>query len=188
MGQLWLAHRVIGEHARLAEDRMAVQSCRACGLALRAGAKFCDGCGASVGSAPEQAEYKQVTVLFADVVGSMQLASALGPEGLREVVAEVFTRSSAAVQRYGGTVDKFTGDGIMAVFGAPTALEDHALRACLAALDSSSWQNSTPKPPPPVSIRSRPARLGTFTALSSSRATCPTGGATARRCSWPPYR
>ena len=114
---------------------MAVQSCRACGLALRAGAKFCDGCGASVGSAPEQAEYKQVTVLFADVVGSMQLAAALGPEGLREVVAEVFDRSSAAVQRYGGMVDKFTGDGIMAVFGAPTALEDHAFRACLAALD-----------------------------------------------------
>ena len=114
---------------------MAVRSCRACGLGLRAGAKFCDGCGASVSSPPEQAEYKQVTVLFADVVGSMQLAAALGPEGLREVVAEVFKHSSVAVECYGGTVDKFTGDGIMAVFGAPIALEDHALRACLAALD-----------------------------------------------------
>jgi adenylate cyclase len=76
-----------------------------------------------------------VTVLFADIVGSMQLAAALGPEALREVVAQVFNRSAVAVERYGGTVDKFTGDGIMAVFGAPTALEDHALRACLAALD-----------------------------------------------------
>ena len=60
---------------------MAVRSCRACGLGLRGGARFCDGCGAEVGSAPEQAEYKQVTVLFADLVGSMQLAAALGPEG-----------------------------------------------------------------------------------------------------------
>ena len=114
---------------------MAVRSCRACGLGLRDGARFCDGCGASANSAPEQAEYKQVTVLFADVVGSMRLAAALGPEALREVVAQVFDRSAVAVERYGGTVDKFTGDGIMAVFGAPTALEDHALRACLAALD-----------------------------------------------------
>jgi adenylate cyclase len=114
---------------------MAVRSCRACGLGLRGGAKFCDGCGEPVSSRPEQAEYKQVTVLFADVVGSMQLAAALGPEALRDVVAQVFSRSAVAVERYGGTVDKFTGDGIMAVFGAPTALEDHGLRACLAALD-----------------------------------------------------
>jgi class 3 adenylate cyclase len=114
---------------------MAVRSCRACGLELRGGARFCDGCGASVISRPGQAEYKQVTVLFADVVGSMQLAATLGPEALRQVVAQVFDRSAVAVTRYGGTVDKFTGDGIMAVFGAPAALEDHALRGCLAAVD-----------------------------------------------------
>jgi adenylate cyclase len=76
-----------------------------------------------------------VTVLFADVVHSMDIAASVSAERLREIMAELFNRSSAVVQRYGGTVDKFTGDGIMAVFGAPVALEDHALRACLAALD-----------------------------------------------------
>jgi class 3 adenylate cyclase len=73
-------------------------------------------------------------VLFADVVHSMDIASAVGAERLREIMAELIDRASAVVQRYGGTVDKFTGDGIMAVFGAPVALEDHAIRACLAAL------------------------------------------------------
>lgn len=76
-----------------------------------------------------------MTVLFADVVHSMDIAATVGAERLRELMGELFNRSSAIVQRYGGTVDKFTGDGIMAVFGAPIALEDHALRACRAALD-----------------------------------------------------
>ncbi|BBZ48171.1 cyclase [Mycobacterium parmense] len=80
------------------------------------------------------AEYKQVTVLFADVVRSMDIAAAVGAERLREIMAGLVDRASAVVHRYGGTVDKFTGDGIMAVFGAPAALEDHAVRACLAAL------------------------------------------------------
>ena len=76
-----------------------------------------------------------MTVLFADVVQSMDIAAALGAERLREIMAELVTRCAAVVQHYGGTVDKFTGDGIMAVLGAPMALEDHAFRACLAALD-----------------------------------------------------
>jgi adenylate cyclase len=76
-----------------------------------------------------------VTVLFADVVRSMDIAAALGPERLREVMTELVDRSATVVQRYGGTVDKFTGDGFMALFGAPITLEDHAFRACLAALD-----------------------------------------------------
>lgn len=86
-------------------------------------------------AADNKAEYKQVTVLFADVVHSMDIAATVGPERLREIMGDVFRRSSVIVQRYGGTVDKFTGDGIMAVFGAPVALEDHAIRACRAALD-----------------------------------------------------
>ncbi|OBA63828.1 hypothetical protein A5647_04100 [Mycobacterium sp. 1100029.7] len=76
-----------------------------------------------------------MTVLFADVVRSMDIAAALGPERLREVMTELVNRSATVVQRYGGTVDKFTGDGIMALFGAPITLEDHAFRACLAALN-----------------------------------------------------
>jgi class 3 adenylate cyclase len=75
-----------------------------------------------------------VTVLFADVVHSMDIAAAVGAERLREIMTALVSRAAAVVQRFGGTVDKFTGDGIMAVFGAPLALEDHAVRACLAAL------------------------------------------------------
>ncbi len=82
----------------------------------------------------QSAEFKQVTVLFADVVNSMDIAAALGAERFREVMTELVNGSAAVVQHYGGMVDKFTGDGIMAVFGAPAALEDHALRACLVAL------------------------------------------------------
>ena len=75
-----------------------------------------------------------MSVLFADVVRSMDLAAAVGAERLREIMADVADRCASVVRRYGGTVDKFTGDGIMALFGAPVALEDHAVRACLAAL------------------------------------------------------
>src|SRR5246127_4310941 len=112
----------------------AVAACRTCGTEPLEHARFCHGCGSPVEDAGIRAEYKQVTVLFADVVRSMDLASAVGAERLREIMAELVNRCTAVVQRYGGTVDKFTGDGIMAVFGAPVALEDHAFRACLAAL------------------------------------------------------
>lgn len=111
-----------------------VATCSTCGTEQRERARFCDSCGSQVAAAEESAEFKQVTVLFADVVHSMDIAAALGPERLRDIMAEFFDVSAKAVERYGGTVDKFTGDGIMAIFGAPIALEDHAVRGCLAAL------------------------------------------------------
>ena len=84
--------------------------------------------------AGRSAEYKQVTVLFADVVRSMDIAAAVGAERLREIMAGLVGRAATVVRRYGGTMEKFTGDGVMAIFGAPAALEDHAIRGCLAAL------------------------------------------------------
>jgi adenylate cyclase len=108
--------------------------CGSCGAQSNATAKFCSECGTALVPATRSAEYKQVTVLLADVVHSMDIASAVGAERLREIMADLADRCAAMVQRFGGTVDKFTGDGIMAVFGAPMALEDHAVRACLAAL------------------------------------------------------
>ncbi|HEV7401012.1 MAG TPA: adenylate/guanylate cyclase domain-containing protein [Solirubrobacterales bacterium] len=82
----------------------------------------------------DDGERKQVTVLFADVSGSMDLAEGQDPEEWRKIMQRFFAILTAAVDRFEGTVDKFTGDGIMAVFGAPVAHEDHARRACYAAL------------------------------------------------------
>jgi class 3 adenylate cyclase len=108
--------------------------CGSCGTELPPNSKFCNECGVPVATATTPAEYKQVTVLFADVVHSMHIAAAVGAERLREIVSDLLDRSTAVVTRYGGTLSQFTGDGIMAVFGAPITLEDHAVRACLAAL------------------------------------------------------
>ncbi|OBH76977.1 cyclase [Mycobacterium scrofulaceum] len=112
----------------------AVAACQACGTEFLENARFCHECGSPVAQPTAHAEYKQVSVLFADVVHSMDIAAAVGAERLREIMAELFDRCTDVVHRYGGTVDKFTGDGIMAVFGAPVAMEDHAVRACLTAL------------------------------------------------------
>jgi class 3 adenylate cyclase len=111
----------------------AAVKCRSCGSEPRPDARFCDACGSPIAES-QHAEYKQVTVLFADVVHSMDIAAAVGAERLREIMTDLVNRAAVVVQRYGGTVGSFTGDGIMAEFGAPTALEDHAFRACLAAL------------------------------------------------------
>jgi class 3 adenylate cyclase len=111
----------------------AGSACRSCGAGLLASAKFCSECGTAVAEASKPAEYKQVTVLFADVVRSMDIAAILDVERLREIITELVERSAAMARRYGGTVE-YNGDGVMALFGAPVALEDHAFRACLAAL------------------------------------------------------
>ena len=82
----------------------------------------------------DDGERKQVTVLFADVSGSMDLAEGQDPEEWRKIMQRFFAILARSVERFEGTVDKFTGDGIMAIFGAPIAHEDHARRACYAAL------------------------------------------------------
>jgi class 3 adenylate cyclase len=110
------------------------QFCGSCGAQSTPTAKFCGECGARLTQVTQSAEYKQVTVLFADVVHSMDIAAAVGAERLREIMTDLVNRAAVVVQRYGGTVGSFTGDGVMAVFGAPVSLEDHAVRACLAAL------------------------------------------------------
>ena len=139
-------------------------TCPSCGAENPAGSKFCDACGHALaetgtpqpappaGAEPRpetpahlaskirasrhalEGERKQVTVLFADVMGSMELAERTDPESWRGMMDRFFAILSDGVHRFEGTVDKFTGDGIMALFGAPIAHEDHAQRACYAAL------------------------------------------------------
>ena len=81
-----------------------------------------------------EGERKQVTVLFADLKGSMELLADRDPEEARQLLDPVLERMMEAVHRYEGTVNQVMGDGIMALFGAPLAHEDHAVRACYAAL------------------------------------------------------
>jgi len=138
-------------------------ACSACGFSNEPGEKFCGGCGAPLGapartatssrfSSPEsytpkhlaeriltskaalEGERKQVTVLFADLKGSMELLADRDPEDARKILDPVLEHMMEAVHRYEGTVNQVMGDGIMALFGAPLAHEDHAVRACYAAL------------------------------------------------------
>ena len=129
------ADRAVSPGRGIREDAVtaAPAVCRSCGAAPHEGARFCDACGSPLVASVDTAEYKQVTVLFADVVHSMDIAAALDMERLREVMTELVERLAAVVRRYGGTAE-YTGDGVMAIFGAPVALEDHAFRACVAAL------------------------------------------------------
>jgi len=139
------------------------RACASCGAELPEGARFCDDCGTPVGGAARPAaaapppapgaytprhlaekiltsrsalegERKQVSVLFADVAGFTALSTRLDPEDLHGVMDGCFQHVMDAVHRYEGTVNQFTGDGVMALFGAPIAHEDHALRAVAAAL------------------------------------------------------
>jgi class 3 adenylate cyclase len=109
--------------------------CAACGQPLPPGARFCPGCAApvAVDDGPTE-ERKVATVLFADLVGSTALADDEDPERTRWFLDRFYTAMADAISRGGGTLDKFLGDGVLAVFGAPLAMEDHADRALLTAL------------------------------------------------------
>src|SRR5262245_63285281 len=135
-------------------------TCPFCGFTNEGNEKFCGGCGRALTAAPEESkllspqaympqylaekvlgsrsslegERKQVTVLFADLKGSMDLLADRDPEEARKLLDPVLGRMMEAVHRYEGTVNQVMGDGIMALFGAPVAHEDHAVRACYAAL------------------------------------------------------
>jgi len=108
--------------------------CNACGHENLAGARFCQACGAPLSSVPHDAETRKVvTVLFTDVAGSTALGERLDPELLRRVMFRYFDAVQAVLERHGGTVEKFIGDAVMAVFGIPSVREDDALRAVRAA-------------------------------------------------------
>jgi class 3 adenylate cyclase/tetratricopeptide (TPR) repeat protein len=134
-------------------------ACAGCGHVNPPGQKFCNGCGTRLGepapTPPREpraytpkhladkilasrsalaGERKQVTVLFADVKGSMELAERLDPEEWHRIMDRFLQLLAEGVHRFEGTVNQYTGDGIMALFGAPIAHEDHAQRACYAAL------------------------------------------------------
>jgi adenylate cyclase len=108
----------------------AVAACRTCGTEPLPNARFCHGRGSPVVESEAHAEYKQVTVLFADVVHSMDIVTAVGAERLREIMAELVSQAAVVVQRFGGTVDMFTGDRIMAVFAAPVAFRTTTTASC----------------------------------------------------------
>ena len=110
--------------------------CPRCGVENREGARFCDSCAASLlVAAPPREQRKVVTVLFCDVTGSTELGERLDPEALRALLSQYFERMKAIVEHHGGTVEKFIGDAVMAVFGVPVLHEDDALRAVRAAVE-----------------------------------------------------
>jgi class 3 adenylate cyclase len=111
-----------------------VATCRQCSSELPAGARFCPICGAPGEPEPAARERKLATVLFADLVGSTALGGSLDPEHTRDLLDRFYDAMAAEIALGGGTVEKFIGDAVVAVFGAPAAYEDHAERALQVAL------------------------------------------------------
>jgi class 3 adenylate cyclase/tetratricopeptide (TPR) repeat protein len=118
-----------------------VSVCPSCGHGNQPEAKFCSECGVALAAAEPLAreERKVVTVLFADLVGFTSRAEQLDPEDVRAVLSPFYTRLRAELERFGGTVEKFIGDAVMALFGAPAAHEDDPERAVRAALAIRDW-------------------------------------------------
>jgi class 3 adenylate cyclase len=128
--------------------------CRQCGAENRDEARFCDSCGAVL--APAEAslreERKVVSVVFADLVGFTSRAERMDPEDVRAVLEPYHARLRHELERRGGTVEKFIGDAVMALFGAPVAHEDDPERAVRAALAIRDWIREEGE------LRLRPAR------------------------------
>jgi len=111
-------------------------ACSTCGFESQGVFKFCPECGAEpAAAAPSREQRKTVTVLFCDLTGSTALGEVLDPERLRSLLADYFERMKAIVERHGGSVEKFIGDAVMAVFGVPVVHEDDALRAVRSAVE-----------------------------------------------------
>jgi class 3 adenylate cyclase len=114
-----------------------MRACVVCGVPSPEGARFCSSCGAAMARDEEEAGRvrKVVTVVFTDLAGSTGLGERLDPESLTLVMGFYFERTRAVLERHGGTVQKFIGDAVMAVFGIPVVREDDALRAVRAAAE-----------------------------------------------------
>src|SRR5947209_2211375 len=124
-----------GPHDGCAVRRIQRVNCPTCGGRLPEGARFCPTCGRPLaGELGGVEERKLATVLFADMAGSTELAMRLDPEHLRALLGDVYSELSQAAGAFGGTVEKFIGDAVMAVFGVPQAHEDDPERAVRAAL------------------------------------------------------
>src|SRR6266536_568229 len=121
--------------ARCRPRLVAVTVCPSCGQENPEGFRFCGACGGPLTIVAPAGVRKTVTVLFCDVTGSTALGESVDPEALRGLLARYFERMRGIVESHGGTVEKFIGDAVMAVFGVPVAHEDDALRACRAAVE-----------------------------------------------------
>jgi class 3 adenylate cyclase/tetratricopeptide (TPR) repeat protein len=112
-----------------------VPACPRCGQDNPAHARYCFACGAALPGAPSREVRKTVTVVFVDIAGSTGMGERLDPESLRRVMTRYFDEMRAVVERHGGTVEKFIGDAVMAVFGVPVLHEEDALRAVRSAIE-----------------------------------------------------
>src|SRR5262245_12154895 len=127
------ATRAAYHHAMGSGMSTGFLACAACGAELPSVAKFCLECGSPLPAATDRETRRTVTLLFTDVTGSTAMGEQLDPEAYRSVMGRYFAVARDAIERHGGTVEKFVGDAVLAVFGLPEVHEDDALRAVRAA-------------------------------------------------------